>query len=717
METNNACIDSKPGTLPVKRLIGFALLGAAVSLAAIYAHLQLAPISEDYTGPLTLLDRTFDLILALALVGAAFCIGRRLSTALKLVFASLAEEFSLSIMLGTGVMGLGVLCLGLVGLLNPLPTAGLITLLVATSHREVVHLVNAISEVARAATATRTRCIVALLFSILTLLMVVRALTPPHAYDEAIYHLSVPKRFVEQGQVYPMYDNAQGNMPLLIHMIYAVCLLAKADIAAKLFSLLLAFTTALALFGFCARFFSRRAGTIALFAFFGAGMVVEVAVTARIDVSLAGMLFVATNAMMVYLETGRRGWLWASAILAGFSLGIKYTAAVWLLLLGVMFLFEGLLAKREAAAVVVRRGFTYMVIAAAVASPWFVKNLVWFDNPVYSFFTGEVAEVDNGNVRYFTAEDERKLDAHLDAARREAPESVSQIEQLLSESASSRIERHPLWFWEYFTEPGAYNVGEDYHNPNYLFLFTPLLLLLDKSRWLMWLAFFSIAFYLFIASTAWTARYLLPIYPALTVLTAITLINLVDRYRLRAPLIRALPALVLVIAVGSVAFVSASQFNAKRGMSFIMGSTSRRNFMKEMFYYPPIDFINRQLPQNALVMMMGAQMCYHLQRDYIGDTSWDSTSWRRLLIRNASLEEVNHTLKRQGITHVLYSPSLFPFSTWIGRKGIPGAAKSTSTVGPDYQIELRNWATFNLYRKKFLEPIFADDMYQIYRIK
>jgi hypothetical protein len=55
-------------------------------------------------------------------------------------------------------------------------------------------------------------------------------------------------------------------------------------------------------------------------------MVVEVATTARIDVSLAGMLFFATYAMMNFLQTHRVGWLWLSSVFAGFSLGIKQSA-------------------------------------------------------------------------------------------------------------------------------------------------------------------------------------------------------------------------------------------------------------------------------------------------------------------------------------------------------------------------------------------------------
>jgi hypothetical protein len=78
-----------------------------------------------------------------------------------------------------------------------------------------------------------------------------------------------------------MTDNFSGNLPFLVHMLYAVCLMAKTDIAAKLLSLLLAVVSAFGLYAFCARFLSRRVGALALFAFFAAGMVIEIAVTTR----------------------------------------------------------------------------------------------------------------------------------------------------------------------------------------------------------------------------------------------------------------------------------------------------------------------------------------------------------------------------------------------------------------------------------------------------
>ena len=294
-----------------------------IVLSAIYAHARLMQVGMDYTGSLVLVDRVFDLSLAVFLTSLAFCIGRAISAQLKLIFVSLAEEISFSIMLGAGGIGLGLLLLGLVGMLKPLPVTLYLVLLLVVSRNWALRLYDVTRELLRGIRTSRQQQVVATLFVALVSVLVLRAATPPHVADEAIYHLAVSKSFVAHERVYPLYDNAAGNMPFLTQMIYTVCLMAKSDIGAKLFSLLLSVAAAFGIYGFCARFLSRRVATLAMFGFFGCGMVVEVAVTTRIDITLACCLFLATTAMMIYFETERRGWLYASALLAGFSFSIS----------------------------------------------------------------------------------------------------------------------------------------------------------------------------------------------------------------------------------------------------------------------------------------------------------------------------------------------------------------------------------------------------------
>ena len=697
----------------VSRALAVLLPIALLCAFSIYAHYTVASFGEDYKGALAPFDRVFDLLLTLVLVATVFAVGRAMSRLLELSFFSIAEEATFSIMLGTGFVGMFVFALGMLGLFRPLPVIFLFVVLLVLARGEILRLFGAVSEVTRRNLLRKGRRVTAVLFCALVMLLALRAALPPHAVDEAIYHLAAPKSFVDAGRIYALYDNFSGDMPLLVHMFYVVCLIAKADIAARLFSLALALTTAIALYAFCARFFTRKMGALAMFGLFGAGMVTEVAVTTRVDLTQAGMGFVALYAMMNYFETDSRGWLWASALLSGFNLGIKYTAGIWVGLVGVMFLYESLVRKRERIGNVLGRGLLFSAITLATFSPWMVKNYVYFKNPVYPFGTGEVAEYGAQGTRFFNADDERKMEAYLAQSKREIPQVFGRITALMTEAERNRVERHPFRVWEFFTDPLRYQMGsaEGHHEPNYLFLLAPLLLILPKHRWMVWLGLISTAFFCFVASTAWIARYYLPVYPAMTLIAVYVLVTLAEKLKSQAPIARVLPAAAVVTAVAMTAFVFALQLHVSGGASFLSGGLSRREFLHAAFYYPPVDYINHNSAEDSRVMLVGAQMGYHLQRPYLAEVGWDTVEWQRLMIRNDSLEGIYEDIKRQGITHFLYGPGLFRFIAAVGRDGSgPSGAmyqKGAAIEKPakDYHVQLRNWATFELFRSKYLDTL------------
>lgn len=78
----------------------------------------------------------------------------------------------------------------------------------------------------------------------------------------------------------------------------------------------------------------------------------------------------------------RSGMLRLSALLLGAALGIKYNA-IYFVLINTLFLLAGLLFRSSAA----RRIFSilslYLGSAVAVSGFWYVKNAVWFGNPIH----------------------------------------------------------------------------------------------------------------------------------------------------------------------------------------------------------------------------------------------------------------------------------------------------------------------------------------------
>lgn len=704
-------------------IIGFSCV---VLAAAIYAHIKIDG-SPDFTGSLAILDRVFDLSLAGALAVLTFCIGARLSKFIRLTFAGVAEELSFSIMLGTGALGLTILALGILKLLKPLPAGLFILLLFITLRSELTRLVEVMRKALVAATSTHERTILFGVYSLIVLVLIVRASSPPWAVDDVIYHLPATKSFVEQGRIYPLYHQPLGNMPFLIHMIYAVCLLANSDIAAKFFSLLLTIVTSVALYGFSVRFLSRNVGLVAMFGFLSACMVVEVGVSTRIDVSLAGMLFLATYAMILYLDTRELKWLVTSAILSGFSLGIKLNALLWLSFLGAMLLFESIVRLRVGPLRLLKTAVLYTLVTLAVSSPWLIKNAIWFHNPVYPFVTGELADIDNG-PRYFNRADDLKLDAHFDAARTASPGEFQTLKAKFDRAvAASKYEsrRYPMRFWEYYTNPHKYFMGDYHHYPSYLFLVLPLFVLVPRTRWTTALLLGSIAFFLVLSSTSWIARFLLTIYPPLTLVSAYTLVEFSKRFFSR----RADVVCFVVVAMCLLfqLYVTGLFISRMGHLGFLAGATSRSQFLSSVFYSPPVDFINRIVPQDGGVFSLGGEMCYHMRRRYISDGSWDGTEWRRLLVRNATLDDVHRDLKSQGITHVLFANFYFELIAKTGWPK-PGGSRFLATgkfadpariveFGLDY-TSFRNWVTFDQYRRNYLELLYKDvNGYEVYRLK
>jgi hypothetical protein len=461
-----------------------------------------------------------------------------------------------------------------------------------------------------------------------------------------------------------------------------------------------------------------------MFGFLAASMVVEVGVTARIDVSVAGMLFLGTYAMIIHLETGSRGWLFTSAILSGFSLGIKLNALLWIGCVVLLFLFESVVRLRRDILSVAKTATLYTLITLALASPWLLKNLVWFHNPVYPFLTGELAEFNNGNPRYFNREDEQKLDAHFDAARKTGPDDFQRIRDVMDKAAQAATQRHPMRFWEYYTKPDLYFIGDYNHFPSYLFLILPFFLLVPRQRWITWLMILStIAFFLF-SYTSWTARFLLMIYPPLTIVSAYTLVELANRFagRWTSRICFYIVATCMIIQLA----VTLKYIVELDHLKFISGASSRAQFLSQFFYNEPIDFINHNLPPEAGLLSIGGEMCYYLRRPYISDGTWDGTEWRRLLVRNASFESLHTDLKNQGISHILFARWYFKFIAEAGwpKGGSPLLATGKFTdparfveFGADYH-SLRNWATFDRYRRDYLELVYSDkNGYEIYRLK
>jgi hypothetical protein len=201
--------------------------------------------------------------------------------------------------------------------------------------------------------------------------------TPITDTDELYYHLALPARMLDEGQLLGGPWMPNGSRPLALHLPYAWLMGLGGPAAARAFHLLLGAALLLGVY----RGAQRRWGGIAAIAapllLLGSTSFLRELGLAYADIPTALLVLVAAEAALA-------GWLPLLAIAAGGALAIKYTAAAALVPLFAILLLRPLLRGRAGWSEL--RGFLLAGLAGlALTSPWWLRNLLQGLHPLFPF--------------------------------------------------------------------------------------------------------------------------------------------------------------------------------------------------------------------------------------------------------------------------------------------------------------------------------------------
>ncbi len=315
----------------------------------------------------------FSAILDLALTGLGWLSTLSLANLIgwfvvrRLINLERSERLAIQVGVGMSIIALAMLALGLLGAYSPT----LIWVLVLLPFP--VSLYRLFQDTRDFRLPSKRG--LAIFVGLALIVIVVRALSPPTAWDSLVYHLTGPKLYQEAGRIHHDLDLAYLGFPKAGSMIYLLGLqLAGPTLAqifhATFFIMTLALTPGLV----------RRAAP-------GRGwLAVAILVAVPSATLLAGWAYVewiaAFGALASYTlirvsDSGKvdRALILA-ALFASLALNAKYTA-IWLVLgLSVVVWLRGRSFRRWAA---------FLLTTAAFVAPFLLTNLLLTENPVYPF--------------------------------------------------------------------------------------------------------------------------------------------------------------------------------------------------------------------------------------------------------------------------------------------------------------------------------------------
>jgi len=606
-----------------KLLIFFFIPTAIVILKIVWGE-----NSMSYVGSRAIIASAFGFVLLGLLLLLAWGVGRKIQVWLYLDRLTGLEQCIFNLAVGLGVVGYGVLIMGLIGILNPWGISLWLFMLSIIAWREIFNIVSNIPVwISKSKELFGELGILEkgmlLISAGIFVTVLAKTMAPPNDYDGLMYHLQAPKLFLQAGRIYPLPENIQANFPFTIEMLFTIGIALQSDVLASQLNLLFALLLVLAVYCFGRQYMSRAAGWLAVAILLGIWIFPLWASSQNVDIAWALYEFLAFFGLVRWQKKDSQRWLMFAGLMAGFAIGTKYMALGGVFVLGLFVLWQ---SRHMGWHKILVNGVIFGGIALFIGSPWYLKNLVWFGNPVFPFIFGG-RDWDRAQFEFY-------------------------FSWLRGFVPGNNIWDYIILPFKIYIQNKKFSTMMGIDTPSWLFPLVFLYPFTKKSRVLTWMAWVMLLRFGMWALAA-QIRFLLPLYPGLSLLTAHVILDLVGKLKSRT-----VRHGLIIIGVGSLLILSfviqVLYLYAFPPFGVILGLESKIAYLSRFSGdFNAKQYLQENLDPDARVLMMWSGTGYYCDERCIPDTS--QSQWVRIASPSFDPFVVAPELREMGVTHLLFS--------------------------------------------------------------
>ena len=437
---------------------------------------------------------------------------------------------------------------------------------------------------------------------------------PPSFYDSLVYHLGIPNFYIQhQGFLAtPQFFFANTSIYYEISLIPAVF---AGDLVPRLFHFLLGMVLMLFLIDLAVHFFHLERRFILLLILLSMPITIFLLSTVKNDLLSA---FFILAAIKYYLENKFK----RSALCWGFSIGIKYFN---ILPLGIFLLLVFIKQKKLNLKVLI---ISFIIITITLL-PLFIKNYVFSKNPVFPFFS-----------KYFPQEN-----PYFDASRFKIMKSdVGQIIHSLKD-----LFKLPYTLSFYELGSGGL-IGAQF------LIFLPFLILMKKRPRQFFLLIFALLFLVVGSYFTFQVRFMYAAFVLLAIFTAIVYESLDVTLEMGMGS-RIMKFFFFLVIVLNLAVSFGYQERIYRAYYLYSGkSASISDYLDVVFpSYPAFDFVNKNTPKNANILLVGEARNYYLKRPYFVSSGIDYSIIKKYISAGPAFQDFIAALKQDKIAYIIYN--------------------------------------------------------------
>jgi len=460
----------------------------------------------------------------------------------------------------------------------------------------------------------------------------INCLAPLVANDALVYHLNLPKIYVDSHHLARLPFNVYANMPHNGEMLYTALYAMAGETGARGFYFVLIVIAASTLYWAARAHSTRLAALVATSAFIVQPLIVDHRIVCNVDILLTFLTLTA----VVLLGLDRTGPLRKSlvfGILLGFMLGVKYTSIG--IVIGIIVAWLLVTKNRSLKHLVIT-----LLVALAVFTPWMIKNELYAGNPFYPMLVKVF-----GGINW----------------------DGTQSQRLISWQRSMGMGRSLA---DYLTLP--LNIflrgkpGLNYARFDGTLTPVPLILLplvfLRRNRRIYSLLVVAAVGFVFWMLTSQQLRFLMPVVALIALAGAFGLDNLSQRLGTRV----VAGVAIAIFAVGLSGLLLPDQYgNPIASSAFcdrlpvVMGFESKHDYLARTLQpYDIFTYANINLPPDEPVLLVWENRAYYLDHPYIADSFFEASSLVRLAEMSQTASDLKHRITSMGIRYVLVNDLL-----------------------------------------------------------
>ena len=450
----------------------------------------------------------------------------------------------------------------------------------------------------------------------------VASLSPEIFYDTLIFHLGVPSQYkIYHGFAYLPF-NVFSNMPMAHGMIYLFGMVLKDEIIAKLFNYFASVLIVLSIISFCRRFFNYRTGLWAAAIFYSIFHVAVCSWQAGTEMFLTLFTFLSLYLILMHEDTEWK-YLALSGIFSGMCMALKYTGIYAIFVNLAVLIFK----YRKVTWPYVKNAVLMGLLAAAVLSPWLVKNYVYVKNPVYPFATNIFP-----------------LDKNSDAAG---------LKSFIAETQQKAAFNLKDWFLLPFHTNTGSVPNNEYFTPLFLAIL-PFAWLLVRNRsavYKLLYAYFGI-FYLLWSFSTTVVRYLMPALPVGAVLIAFSLLWK------KTDIFKKLVLGVMIVSFYASFLAGVRLFYVRDCWKVFFGYETKKEFLTNTSvnypsgYYDMAAWLNENTKPDSKILLFGDARTLYYERKILANSVFDRNALSDYLARSRNEDELRDNLKKDSIGYI-----------------------------------------------------------------